>query len=254
MQVSIRSRASAGSSEQNELQPGHRAEALTVRQGEVDMPNTQDTNNATRLVSLVGKLKHPNFDVRITAARAIRDLSVTADLEDSLIPALIDALSDTEEYDAVSYVCASSLAAFAQRNEEVLRVVVDALDVRIWEAKCAAAYVIELIGPRAAAAVPKLASVLHKSIGPVKIRRCEALGSIGSAATAAIPALLNVLHNPTSLGELPRGVQCTEEDVQFSAAKALYRMGKEGRTALECVKDNEALHAVLERVEDYFRS
>jgi len=178
----------------------------------MDMLNTRDTKNVT-LASLVGKLTNSSFEVRITAARAIRALSTTGQVETSLIAGLIDALSDTEEYDAVAFVCAESLAGFAQRNEQVLPAVIEALDARVWEAKCTSAYVIELIGPAAAAAVPKLAGVLHKSIGPVKRSRCDALGSIGPAAAEAIPALLNLLlnsaihHQAAGIGAISRRVE-----------------------------------------------
>lgn len=219
----------------------------------MDMLNTRDTKNVT-LASLVGKLTNSSFEVRITAARAIRALSTTGQVETSLIAGLIDALSDTEEYDAVAFVCAESLAGFAQRNEQVLPAVIEALDARVWEAKCTSAYVIELIGPAAAAAVPKLAGVLHKSIGPVKRSRCDALGSIGPAAAEAIPALLNLLLNASSVGELPPGVECSEEEIRFAAAKALWRIGQEGRDALQraSISGNRPVLAVLQRVEKYF--
>jgi HEAT repeat protein len=142
--------------------------------------------------ALLAALEDPDPHVRAVAARWLAAAGVPAD---DAVPALTKILATDQKI-----VAARALSEYRGEAKSVLPVLVDILtDTSLdSETRWNAARTIGKIGPDAAAEVPVLVDSLEDEFATVREHAAEALGDIGPLAGDSVPALVSVLDDPAT--------------------------------------------------------
>ena len=170
----------------------------------------------TAVTRLIAALKDKNQGTRVLAAKALADLQPPAE---RVAPALTAALRDADPE-----VLANVIDALATQAEAALPRATKAL--KNDELRLPAIMLLQRLGPKAAAAVPELVSVL-KEDRRKEVRQAiiEALLAIGTASSESVPALVSMLSDDNL-------------DVRRGATFGLGRIGPPARSALPAIRRN----------------
>lgn len=181
---------------------------------DIERPATDDVS------TLAGLLKDKDPKVRNQAAERLSSMGMKAIMlkgrfkGEAAIPALIDALKDSESQ--VRYHALSALNWLMDNRKPpdlativptVTELLADAYDGTRWQA----AAVLGEIGPPARTAVPLLTKALADSDDTVRGSAAEALEKIGPESKVAVPQLIKLLKDPS-------------DQVRESAADAIARL------------------------------
>jgi len=142
--------------------------------------------------AIIDALEDEDSEVRRMAVQALGSMGPDPDV----INALIETLGNSDSETASG--AASELSRLYRRTQEdskqkILNALVKSLDDE--NTRMSAVYAVDMIGPDAKDAVPKLVKIIGEVDGMDRAAVISALGDIGPAAKQAVPALINALND-----------------------------------------------------------
>ena len=161
--------------------------------------------------ALTNRLQDRSEVASLDAAYA---LGAVGDVNDSVIPMLIDLLRNDNEI-----VRRSSAYGLGAVGKAAVPALVDALSHSSESVRVSAVYGLAQMDVSGREAVPTLARALRDSCVQVRRHAAETLGTIGESAQHAVPALIDALHD-------------SDDHVRFDTALALAQIGKSASDAV----------------------
>ncbi len=180
--------------------------------------------------TLIAALNDENWNVRFSAAYALRSLEKR---DAPVIAVLVAALEDRNE--SVRSDAASALGSLGQSDATVIAALVVALKDQSSDVRSRAASALGSLGKSDATVIAALVAALKDQSSDVRFRAASALGSLGQSDATVIAALVAALNDQ-------------ERYVRFRAASALGSLGQSDATVIA------ALVAALKDQDRYVRS
>lgn len=139
----------------------------------------------SEIPKLIRSLKHADKTTRSDAADALAEIGP---LTPEVVPALLEALSDSE----TDYPAAMGLAAMSLQDESIVPGLIEILRTKKGKESYWAAVALEKIGlENAKAAIPLMITELG-SVGDIRITAAKALAGAGPDAAEAVPQLVKL--------------------------------------------------------------
>lgn len=210
--------------------------------------------------ALLASLRDEDWQVRLKAASSLGKLRKTDEMLTEVVPALMAAASDRNDY--VSRAAVASIGDIGAQAKTAVNLLIEKLGHEEESMRRGAAYSLGKIGASAVSAVPTLIELLEEESREIQKAVSWALGIIGPEA---VPLLSEGLqrNNPnvragcayalgsigpnaiTALAELRERLQDEHAQVRYNAAKAVgnLRAAKETEAAvpqlISCLKDKD---------------